>query len=299
MVPILVAVGLVACRQRVNVDTRVARPAFSDGPVLLFDAGHNNRHAIGDTYRTFAELIRHDGVRIEEVKGTFTAELLARGRMLAVVCAKSKSDTSAESAFTAPEIAAVTQWVRGGGALLLVVDHYPFPNAAESLLNALGLEPAKGMTFDPANCRAPDDSRIVFRRDNGLLASHPITNGRDESETVNVVETFTGDAVKPRSAEITPLLKLGPQAVNRVGRPVVSKQGSTTRTEVQFGEPRAAKGYAQCAAFELGQGRVVVGAEAAMWTAQLNGDRPIGMNAPGNDDRQFVLNAVRWLGRVL
>ena len=41
--------------------------------------------------------------------------------------------------------------------------------------------------------------------------------------------------------------------------------------------------------------------EAAMLSAQLAGPRsaPMGMNAPGNDDRQFALNVVRWLGGAL
>jgi len=51
----------------------------------------------------------------------------------------------------------------------------------------------------------------------------------------------------------------------------------------------------------LGKGRVVVLAEAAMMSAQVAGPqrKPMGMNVPGSDDRQFALNTVRWLGRVL
>jgi hypothetical protein len=62
-----------------------------------------------------------------------------------------------------------------------------------------------------------------------------------------------------------------------------------------------AGGRAQGLAFALGKGRVVVLAEAAMMTAQVAGPqrKPMGMNVPGSDDRQFALNTVRWLGRAL
>ena len=52
------------------------------------------------------------------------------------------------------------------------------------------------------------------------------------------------------------------------------------------------------AALELGKGRVVALAEAAMITAQEDGGRRIGMNAPGNDNRRFLLNILSWLGRA-
>ena len=53
--------------------------------------------------------------------------------------------------------------------------------------------------------------------------------------------------------------------------------------------------------------RVVVLGEAAMFSAQVvtlpQGDRQVtfkaGMNAPGNDDRQFALNVGHWLSGLL
>jgi hypothetical protein len=62
-----------------------------------------------------------------------------------------------------------------------------------------------------------------------------------------------------------------------------------------------AAGRAQGLAFEVGKGRVVVMAEAAMMSAQVAGPKraPMGMNVPGTDDRQFAINVVRWLARAL
>jgi hypothetical protein len=51
---------------------------------------------------------------------------------------------------------------------------------------------------------------------------------------------------------------------------------------------------------------VVIVGEAAMFSAQrLPSQKPgqpdfrFGMNAPGNDDKQFVLNALHWLSGAL
>jgi len=52
----------------------------------------------------------------------------------------------------------------------------------------------------------------------------------------------------------------------------------------------------------LGKGRVVVLGEAAMMSAQVvgpKGEGKMGMNAPGNDDRQFALNTLHWLSGLL
>lgn len=66
-------------------------------------------------------------------------------------------------------------------------------------------------------------------------------------------------------------------------------------------------GRAQGLAMTFGRGRVVVLGEAALFSAHVitlpDGDRPVtfkaGMNAPGNDNRQFALNVMHWLSRVL
>ena len=64
---------------------------------------------------------------------------------------------------------------------------------------------------------------------------------------------------------------------------------------------RPAAGRSQGLAFTLGRGRVVVLGEAAMLSAQIGGPQrfKMGMTVPGNDDRQFALNVLHWLTRVL
>ena len=56
----------------------------------------------------------------------------------------------------------------------------------------------------------------------------------------------------------------------------------------------------------FGAGRIVVLGEAALLSAQIirytdpkPHDAKIGMNTSGNDDRQFALNILHWLSRLL
>jgi hypothetical protein len=59
----------------------------------------------------------------------------------------------------------------------------------------------------------------------------------------------------------------------------------------------SASGRAQAVALKFGKGRVVVQGEAAMLTAQISGPqhRRMGMNVPGNDNKQYLLNVIHWL----
>jgi hypothetical protein len=63
----------------------------------------------------------------------------------------------------------------------------------------------------------------------------------------------------------------------------------------------SAAGRAQALAFKFGKGRVVVQGEAAMLSAQISGPEKskMGMNVPGNDNRQYALNVMHWLSGLL
>jgi hypothetical protein len=92
------------------------------------------------------------------------------------------------------------------------------------------------------------------------------------------------------------LMKLGPGA----------KEAQSVQ-ELQAGTGRRVGGRAQGIALKLGKGRVVIVGEAAMFSAQLirfeHEGKPMefkmGMNLPGNDDRQLALNIFHWLSGLL
>jgi hypothetical protein len=284
-----------------DFDASVKAPAYvGQHPHIAFDEGHHNRHTAGGTYRPFAELVRHDGYVVETRRERFTMANLAPYRVLVIVGAKSEGDRSDAPAFTEAECQAIEGYVEGGGSLLLVTDHFPFGSAVETLGRRFGVEMSKGMTVDSLafDRESHDDSQLVFSRDNGLLGSHPIIEGRSPSESIGRVVTFTGQSVRGPAGSI-PLLELGPTAINRDAIPVVRHEGGTTRVEVQWSPGTSAEGWEQAVAIVHGRGRVVVLGEAAMLTAQRDGGRRIGMNLPGNDNRQLALNIMHWLSGMI
>jgi hypothetical protein len=190
-------------------------------------------------------------------------------------------------AFTEEECQAVREWVQAGGALLLIADHAPMGAAAERLGQQFNVEMSKGATSDPQNFLKESNNQgfIQFNRENGLLGDHAITRGRNAEERINRVQSFTGQSLKGPPDSVA-FLKLADTAVD------VAPQ-SNVRT--------SAAGRAQGIALQFGKGRVVVMGEAAMLSAQLAGPQQMkmGMNQPGLDNKQLVLNLMHWLTGVL
>src|SRR5690348_17539934 len=109
-----------------SFDARVVAPAYAGArPRVFFDEAHRNHHTAGGRYKPFADLIRNDGYEVECLRDPITAERLAGVSVLAVVCPRGSNDTDDAPAFTDDETAVVDRWVRAGGSLLLVTDHWP------------------------------------------------------------------------------------------------------------------------------------------------------------------------------
>jgi hypothetical protein len=124
----------------------IAKPAYSagSGPVVMLDEAHFNFHTATGRYLPFAQLLRRDGYVVQACSSRFNNESLRQGNVL--VIANALAEVNQEnwalpnpSAFADDEIAAVRDWVREGGALLLIADHMPFAGAAERLGAAFGL----------------------------------------------------------------------------------------------------------------------------------------------------------------
>jgi hypothetical protein len=149
-------------------------------------------------------------------------------------------------------------------------------------------------TADTLQSADGNPTTIEYRAGRGLADSHPIMRGRDSTERVRRVVAFTGQSLAGPPGAVS-LLTLSAKAEDiraRFGERVLSL-GPERR--------QSAAGRSQGLAFTLGRGRVVVLGEAAMMTAQLAGPghRAMGMNVPGNDDRQFALNVMRYLAGAL
>lgn len=283
-----------------DYDVTVASPAFTDEhPVIRFDEGHYNAHTSGNLFRPLARLLKNDGYTIKTNLDPFTTESMKDFDLLVIANAAGGSNPNIgginlpwfrkgkreDPAFQHTEITAVKTWVQNGGSLLLVADHFPFGVAAAEMGAAFGVTMHGGFVeMAKQFAGQPEPSTLLFTRDNGLLADHPITRGRSKAEQVNSVILFTGQSM---DAEGTmPLLVLPDSSIEFVPPPPSFEEQMAGATQ----------GYA----FEFGRGRVVILADAAMLTAQIGSDGDkFGMDIDGVDNRQFALNVMHWLSRLM
>jgi hypothetical protein len=292
-----------------DFNASVETPAYtSAGPTVAIDEAHGNFHTADGRYKPFADLLRSDGYKVVAFTSTFDARSLGGIDVLVISNARNlpavqRGDTS-QSAFTAAETEAVRAWVDGGGGLLLIADHAPFGQAAESLAQRFGIAMGKGYAFD----RADDEltMTLAFSRDDGLLGDHPITRGRRGTESVLRITTFTGQSLSVPAGAV-PLMKLSATAREAATPDDLNAENAAAQSpgSTQFGSRSTSlAGRAQGLAMTVGMGRVVVLGEAAMLSAQIASfpDGSVvkaGMNVPGNDNRQFALNALHWLSGLI
>lgn len=263
------------------------------GPVVFLDEAHFNFHTADGRYQPFAALLRRDGYDVRPSKLAFSKASLKDAKILVIANAlaeRNKTEWSlpTPSAFTGEEVRAVSEWVRAGGSLLLIVDHMPFPGAAENMAKSFGVRFSNGFAVDPT-LQGP----MVFKAENGSMKAHAIVKGRNDSEKVDSVATFTGSAFQV-DGDVQPILVLGPSVLSYV---------TTTAGQITKETPRVpVSGWYQGAVMRFGKGRVAVFGEAAMFSAQLAGPNknPMGMNAPiASRNPQFLLNLMHWLSGKL
>ena len=272
-------------------NTSVENPAYTrNGPRVMFDEAHHNFHTTDGRYKPFVDLLLNDGYKVIRNRQPFSKMTLSSYKILVIsnaLGAEEDDDAGADkSAFTDEEIQAVRDWVKDGGSLLLIADHAPFGGAAAVLASRFGVEMSKGYTFDKKNSVAGNPTQLIFSRENKLLGSHPITEGRNEKEKINIVRSFTGQSLKGPDGSMG-ILNLSPTATDS---PSFDAQTSVS-----------AAGRSQAVALKFGKGRVVVQGEAAMLSAQISGPekRAMGMNVPGYDNKQYALNLMHWLSGFL
>ena len=324
--PLLLLACAVASAQMPDPSFRPAidHPAYeTTHPRVVIDEDHGNYNTAEGLYKPLAELLRADGYEVLPGKRPFNAGIHADVLIIA----------NATRGMSAGEVEAVAAWVRSGGALLLIADHTPYGAAAGALSRRFGVEMGDGFVFDfdaghsatgeASLSRYSAQTDLLFDDENKLLGRHAIIRGRNPSEEVHRVIAFTGQSLSvPRGAAI--LLRLGQNAIETRQSP----QGVPTAAEKLLGftfyhklesPPDPAKlaqatklfgvgGRAQALALNCGRGRVVIAGEAGMFSAQvfrrtLANGKPVqfrlGMNVPGNDDRQFVLSVLHWLSGAL
>ena len=274
--------------------------------VMLDEAHHNIMATASGGYRPLVHLLTDAGFAVTPNRLPFSPKTLATTDILVIANPngadqQAPADKRAAPAFADPEIDVIEEWVKGGGALLLVTDHYPTGVAAQRFAERFGVKLSGGWTDDPANRWAiPGYGQIfgylVFSLENGLLNDHPITRGYDEWEKIEGVSTVTGGSMEGPPGSVS-VLHLSPTAVDWIPSATPRASSNTTaQTQARDFNPCpscdqvSAAGRSQGVAFSFGRGRVVVIGEMGAL---------VDYSVPGMQNRQFALNVVRWLAREL
>ncbi len=259
------------------------------GSVIFIDQGHHNFHTKEGRYKAFSNLLERDGYQVKAYKERFNKKQLAEGKILVISNALHQRNVRnwylpIPSAFTKEEIEFIRQWVYDGGSLFLIADHMPMAGAAKELAAAFDFEFTNGFAMDTLN-RGP----AFFNRKEETLIGNVITNGRDSTERVNQIATFTGQAFRI-PADAKPVLVFNDMYVNLLPDTAWVFNKNTPAYNV--------KGWSQGAYKKSGEGRIVVFGEAAMFSAQLAGEQKIkaGMNSEdASENYQLLLNIIHWL----
>ncbi|MCH8073997.1 MAG: DUF4350 domain-containing protein [Proteobacteria bacterium] len=276
----------------------VTSPEFpqGDGPVVLVDAAHGNFHTIDGRYSAFAELLELDGFRVQSANSEVTPKLLGQASVFVISNAVFGGDDAVWTlptppAFTSDEIEVIVDWVDKGGSLLLIADHMPFPGGTADLANEFGIVFLNGFAMKSVK----EGGMLSFTRSSGSLADHAITRGRSESEMIESITSFTGQAFR-FVAPVQPLMYMPDDW--KVLLPIEAWVFDESTPFV------SARGLIQGGVLRHGAGRVAVFGEAAMFTAQTSVSDGVvsqmGLNHPSaTANAQFVLNVMHWLAKLV
>lgn len=166
------------------------------------------------------------------------------------------------SAFSQREIEIIRLWVESGGALLIMIDHMPFPGGVSDLAAAFGMRVSNGYVTDSTQMGADYSgasvaANLLFSRQERTLASHAITDGLSGGQRVNLVASFVGSAVRLPDGAVS-LLTLGPEHVSFL--PDVAFLSDSALPSDSM--PReSVEGWSQFGVMRYGRGRVALMAE--------------------------------------
>jgi len=259
------------------------------GPIIYIDEGHYNFHKKDGQYKPFSDLLEKDGYNVAKYPWRILQIKLATAKILVIANAvnvinEQNWELPTPSAFSKKEIDDLAKWVNDGGSLFLIADHMPMAGAATDLAAKFGFEFSNGFVFHKTT-----KGTSYFNKKDASLKDNSITKGRNTSESVSQIVSFTGQGFKiPTDA--TPILVFDENYENFLPEKAWDFNKQTPKSN--------AKGLVQGAYKKQGKGRIVVFGEAAMFTAQLVGKekQPAGMNSPvAIENYKLLLNIVHWL----
>lgn len=291
VVGLLISCGGNSVRSDNDFDVSVTEPQLMESkPGVLFDEAHNNHHSIKTSYKPFANLISNDGCIVSSTDNSVDSSLLSNVDVFIIATAKGKEDPNDKSPFSVSEVDQLEHWVANGGSLLLITEHFPFGMAMKPIFDKINVQVHNGYTEDTLLRSENVIDAIQFAKSKGNLhPSHPILNN------IEKINTFTGTSIKGDSTW-TQLILFSDNSQNFNVKVDVIKDGRDVVTNVTYSDFYSAKDYAQGLCKHYGKGRIAILAESGFITAQYDrSGNKFGMNVPDQDNKQFVLNLIRWL----
>lgn len=97
---------------------------------VLIDAAHHNFHTASERYAPLVKLLEESGFAVASTTAPLTRTALRTADVVVIANALHVSNVDrwqqpVKPAFSASEIALLTRWVKSGGSLLLIADHFP------------------------------------------------------------------------------------------------------------------------------------------------------------------------------
>lgn len=266
----------------------VAAPQYAPGagPRVMFDEGHHNPFTLKGAFAALGNMLRQDGYTVSPAREKLSTAYLTNTQVFISINARydpNNWDLPGRSAFTPEEVQVLHAWVENGGRLLLVTDHMPCGAGVHELAKAFGFNVINGFA------RRRNRQQEIFSRSRGNLHTHAITTGRSAAERVDSCMIWGGTGLlAPEGAEVITSLGDAYEILLPVKADV---RNDTTAT-------MSGLGFVQAACLRYGKGRVVVFADGAAFSAQLEGiySNKRGMNHPkAAQNAQLLLNTIHWL----
>ena len=271
----------------VNVDLSVSQPSneINNGPLVLFDSAHNNFFIQSHLIKPLVDLLIYDGYRVGFLDEPFSKKNLSQAKIVVIITALPFNFTTQLSAdgketFSEDELKQLQKWVNDGGSMLVFSEHAPFDQAINPLLEKFDIKSSIGATIDTVNYdKMFTPGMIIFEKEN-LNTNHPIVEGK---YPVKKLVSFGGSSLTGDS--YTNVLILG---------------NSSYTIKHQTGIGPEGRGNSQGLAGNYGNGKVAAFGDSNGFTAMIfnmgEGNKMYaGMNTPGYDWKNFVLNTFHWL----
>lgn len=270
-----------------------SKTVLDHSQTVCFDESHNNLAVQKGFYNPILELIESDGYKIIRNKKHFDKTSLKTCNILYISAVLSHEDYEQSkklkktSAFSDREIKEIHDWVQAGGSLLFMTDHKPMGSAAGKLLAKFGVRGSDINVRNPKYPVPPFKDDGIFLIPHSLMNSEsPIVRGRNESEKLNQIYFFYGQALKgPSTSDV--FLKTGPDAL------IGGLYNEDVINPSQY--------PAVAIALKVKKGRLVVFGDATVFTSKMDlwMNEPTGINRPGSDNIQMALNVFHWLSGIL